>query len=264
VDVRSLFGAERHDLLELLRSLDGAAWTTPTTLPRWQVKDVALHLLDDDLGALSRQRDGDMSGLLDHTVGERAFVAALDQKNQRWVDAAHGLSRRVVCDLLEWSGEQVSEHHADVDLRAPAWVTWASDEPVPAWLDLARELTERWVHQQQIRDALERPSVEHAHLLDVVLRTFVWAFPHQYRPQAPEGTTLGLDLGEGRTWTLTCRGPAWELDDGWPQAPTASVVATGDAAWRWLTGGEARSGSIACGGDLALTEAALQVRSVLV
>jgi hypothetical protein len=47
------------------------------------VNDVALHLLDGDLGLLSMGRDCDPSGLLDDTGDSQQFVAALDATNQR-------------------------------------------------------------------------------------------------------------------------------------------------------------------------------------
>ena len=92
MDFRDLLLEERGDLLELLGSLTAKQWLMPTACQRWSVKDVALHLLDDDLGWLSRGRDTDSSGLILMEPDYRGFVAALDEKNQRWVDAATGLS----------------------------------------------------------------------------------------------------------------------------------------------------------------------------
>lgn len=43
-----------------------------------------------------------------------------------------------------------------VDMVGEGHVSWASDGPVPLWFDMARELTERWVHQMQIREAVGR------------------------------------------------------------------------------------------------------------
>ena len=140
-----LLTEERADFLALLASFGDADWVMPTEAGRWTVKDVALHLLDDALGWLSRGRDNDRSGLLDDTGDYRQFVAALDAKNQRWVDGASGLSHRVLRDLLEWSGRQVDQYCARLDPRAPSRVRWAGPGPVPVWFDLARDLTERWV-----------------------------------------------------------------------------------------------------------------------
>jgi uncharacterized protein (TIGR03083 family) len=193
-DARPLIAEIHADLLALLASLADAEWAAPTEAGDWSVKDVALHLLDGDLVQLSIGRDGDLSGLLDTSGDYRQFVAALDAKNQRWVEAASGLSPRVVAGLLRWSGEQVGRYYATADLTGPAQVTWASGGTVPRWLDLAREMTERWAHQQHIRDAVGRPG-DHARFLPAVLATFAWAFPHQYRrrsaPRAPRGRSPG-------------------------------------------------------------------------
>jgi uncharacterized damage-inducible protein DinB len=89
-DPRALMADERDDLLSLLVDLSADEWLAPTEAGRWRVKDVALHLLDDDLGWLSRGRDGDWSGLLP-TVGDyRSFVQSLDDKNERWVVGSGG------------------------------------------------------------------------------------------------------------------------------------------------------------------------------
>ena len=199
-DTRPLIGELNADLIALLASLRDTDWAAPTEAGNWTVKDVALHLLDGNLGQLSMGRDEDASGLLDDSGDYRQFVAALDAKNQRWVEAARGLSPRVVTSLLRWSGEQVVQYYATVNLAGPAHVSWASDVPVPLWLHLDREMTERWVHQQHIRDAAGRPG-DHARFLPAVLATFVWAFPHQYRPEAPPGrpfsTTSAAAAGGG-------------------------------------------------------------------
>lgn len=137
---------------------------------------MALHLLDDDLGWLSRGRDGDQSSLLamdDHD----SFVAALAAKNQRWIDGAQGLSPPVITELLDWSGQRMDAYYASMDMLGDGRVSWAGDGPVPIWFDIAQDLTERWVHQMQMREALGRVEGYAARYLPVVLRTFVWAVP---------------------------------------------------------------------------------------
>jgi hypothetical protein len=44
-------------------------------------------------------------------------------------------------------------------------VSWAGPDTSPAWLDIARDYTEFWVHQQQIRDAVDRPGADRPQLL---------------------------------------------------------------------------------------------------
>jgi hypothetical protein len=156
-DVRPLLTSGRAELVVRLGSLSATQWAAPTEAGHWTVGAVARHLLDDDLGLLSRWRDGDRSGLIPVDGPHAAFVAALDAKNERWVTAAAGLSSRVVADLLAWSGSEVDAFLATVDLRALRHVSWAGGE-VPAWLDVAREHTERWVHGRHIADAVGAAS----------------------------------------------------------------------------------------------------------
>ena len=144
LDLRGSLLDERKELLQLLRNLGEKEWLIPTSCPGWRVKDMALHLLDDDLGWLSRGRDGDLSGLISMDVDYRRFVDALNQKNQRWIDASQGFSPQLVQELLAWSGDQVAAYHDSLPLTEPAGVIWAGGD-VPGWLGLGRDFTERWV-----------------------------------------------------------------------------------------------------------------------
>ena len=49
------------------------------------------------------------------------------------------------------------------------------------WFDNARELTERWHHQEQIRLATNRPGIMTPLLYHPVLDTFLRGLPHAYR-----------------------------------------------------------------------------------
>ena len=71
------------------------------------------------------------------------------------------------------------------------------------WFDIAQDLTERWVHQMQMREAVGRVEDYRDAFLPMVLRTFVWALPHQYAAPAPAGTTLEVDLSAGGIWWLS-------------------------------------------------------------
>jgi uncharacterized damage-inducible protein DinB len=86
VDVRESLTAQRGRLLSLLTSLSDAQWAAPTAAPQWSVKDIALHLLDVDLGWLAQDRDHDQAGIIPVPSDHGEFVRALAQRNQRWVD----------------------------------------------------------------------------------------------------------------------------------------------------------------------------------
>ena len=57
IDVRAAFRNERDLLIQPLRNLDEPEWTADTVCTGWSVRDVAAHLLHDDLRRLSRSRD---------------------------------------------------------------------------------------------------------------------------------------------------------------------------------------------------------------
>jgi hypothetical protein len=261
-DPRPAITQEREDLIGLLDGLSADEWVAPTEAGHWRVKDVALHLLDDDLGWLSRGRDGDNSGLLPTNGDYRDFVRSLDAKNERWVVGAGGLSRRVVVDLLRWSGDQVDAYYASIDLHGPSGVVWASDSSVPRWFDLSRDLTERWVHQQHIRDAVGRPG-RHDRFLPDVLSTFVWAFPHQYTAEALDGTVVRIELGTGGRWHLIRAHGGWNLEQGPGSAPAATLELAATVAWRQLTGLPVGRDSIHTEGPDDLVRPLLQVRGII-
>ena len=267
LDVRPLLPDERAHLIELLSGLSPEQWSTATSCPGWTVKDIALHVLGEELGWLSRGRDGDTSGLLDERVDFREFVHLLDEKNQRWVDGAHGLSSRVVIDLLRWSGDQFDRHLERIDLDEPSSVIWSGPDPTPRWFDLARDFTERWVHQQQIRDAVGRPELDDAHTA-AVLRTFLWALPHHYRVvPAPEGSTVVIWITGpgGGAWALVRVGATtWDLSEGEPDRRDAEVALTSDAAWRVLTGGAVADEAVELRGAIHLARPFLSARAIIV
>jgi hypothetical protein len=172
------------------------------------------------------------------------------------------MSRRVVVDLLRWTGREVDDFYASIDLEGASGVIWASNSPVPRWFDLCRDLTERWVHQQHIRDAVGRPGT-HDRLLPDVLRTFVWAFPHQYRAPAPEGTLVQVGLGDAGTWHLIRSADRWTLEPGPADQPTALIDLPAPIAWRQLTGLAVSETSVHVAGPDHLVQPLLQVRGII-
>ncbi|MFQ5778380.1 MAG: maleylpyruvate isomerase family mycothiol-dependent enzyme [Terriglobia bacterium] len=267
--VLELFPAMRRELLTLLSKLSAREWERPTACALWSVKDVALHLLGGDIGILSRRRDG-------FTLSEKPgasyqeLVAWINHLNTVWVEATRRLSPRVLCDLLRFTGPQVEEFFASLDPLAPGVpVAWAGPEPAPVWLDLAREYTERWHHQQQIRDAVGKPGLQQRRFFAPVLDTFVRALPHTFRDvPATEGTTVELSLqGEsGGNWFLVRERSAWNLFLEAGSGVSAKVVLSQEDAWRLFTKGlspqEARSRA-AMEGDQKLGARVLQMVSVI-
>jgi hypothetical protein len=91
VQTAHLFLPMREELISVLSEMPVAAWDFPTVATGWTVKDMALHLLGDDIGLLSRRRDAyAYSGTEFENLDE--LVAFINLQNDIWVRAARRLS----------------------------------------------------------------------------------------------------------------------------------------------------------------------------
>jgi hypothetical protein len=177
--------------------------------------------------------------------GHQDLVRFLNELNADWVRAAQRLSPRLLVDLQSVVAPQVNDYWMGLDPEAPAEfaVTWAGETVSANWFDCAREYTERWHHQQQVREAVGAPGITSRHWLHPVLATFVRALPAGYRDvEASPGATVTLEIGgeAGGVWTLLKGANGWELLAGRPPMPASTVKTDQDTAWRIFTKGIAR------------------------
>lgn len=243
--VVDLFPLERHALLQLLAQLSEEEWQRPTICAGWTVKDIVLHVLGDDIGLLSRKRDAfdSFTGVQNppQLASWDELVTFINESNAIWVQATRRMSNQLACTLLALTGEELHQYLRSLDPFALGdAVSWAGPDPAPVWLDIAREYTERWVHQQHIRDAVGRPGFKDRRFFAPVLQTFVQALPHTFRQiHAGEGTTIHLLIaGEaGGEWSLRREKEVWALGKTAPSPADASVVLDQESAWRLFTKG---------------------------
>ncbi len=233
-----LFPELNHELLKLLDSLSTDEWSLPTSCSGWSVKDIAAHLLDVDLGILSRERDGFDTGLIQAQTWAE-LVEGLNRKNEAWVAAMRGLSPAVLRRLLATSSGEATEYLGRLDPFAEnGIVAWAGPGPAPIWLHTAREYTERWHHQQQIREASDRPLLTRDRLFAPVIPTFVRALPRTYAgtPASP-GTTVRFKVtGPGESdWFVVRESGGWMLAGEVEDEAQAEIIIDGLDAWRLFT-----------------------------
>lgn len=226
VDTRPLLPRLRGELTSLLAGLSGEDWSRETACPGWSVHAVAAHLLGVELGNVSVRRDRWALG-----PGEGEDPDAwLNAFNQQWVDAARRISPALLAELVNLAGLRFEEHLATLDLDVTGGpVEWATGaDPAPVWLDIAREYMERYVHQQQIRDATRRPPLGTA-FTGPVLTTAAHALPRALDGVArPAGTVVTFTAeGEGGgTWHVVRGTTGWELDPAAPNRPAACLART--------------------------------------
>ncbi len=272
-DLRPLFPRERAELLDVLRSLSPAEWQLRTMCPGWSIHDVTLHLLNGDLRFIAGRRDGYQSPhgpRVQPPYGRAEVTALVDEINNRWIAGARWMSPRQVVDRLERSGIEYAETMAAIDMDAPGIpVDWIQPGPAPAWMDVAREFTERWIHQQQIRDSAGRPLLDDRWALYPVFDTFMLALPNALgKVDAPVSANVHLTIrGEaGCTWIVRRAEDGWRFGSDRGSTPFASVAMDQDTAWRLYTKGIALADAlprIDRAGDPAAIEAMVGMVTVL-
>ncbi|MGF1556860.1 maleylpyruvate isomerase N-terminal domain-containing protein [Paucihalobacter sp.] len=237
-------------LFELLEGLSLNDWDKQTIAPKWKVKDVAVHLLDGNLRTLSMLRDKYYSEKPDAITSYSDLIDFLNRLNADWIKATKRLSPKVIIDLLKSSGREYCDFLATLNPndKAEFPVAWAGEQASKNWFHIAREYTEKWHHQQQIRHAIgdEKTLLEERWYLPY-LDTSIRALPHHYRHvKAKEGEVIKFTfLGNTeKSWFLHYQ-HGWELMNATHQAPISAVRIKDSDAWKIFTKGMKREEAIA-------------------
>ncbi len=257
-------------LIEVLRSLAPEDWDRQTVSPKWKVKDVAAHLLDTALRGVSIGRDGYVAE--SPRINSAADLAAfINRLNAEGVSVYRRLSPAVLTTLMEVAAKSLAEFHASRDpyAMAPYGVSWAGEEKSANWFDTAREFTERWHHQQQIRLAVNKPGIMTRELYYPVLDCFLRALPFTYRNiSAQPGTYAQINVsGEcGDSWYLYRAEEMWQLLQEPSGEKTSETTIPQEIAWRIFTKGidrESALGQIEITGDTKLGRHVLGMISIV-
>lgn len=235
-----LFRLERSRLLDMLRSLPAEQWQRPSPCPGWDVLDLVNHLVGADLALLAWQRDDHRGTPAPPGLDESSFIEWLDELQMEWVHAARRISPRLATELLDWLGGAVADMVAKQDAKSrTASVSWAGTAPVPVWLDQARELSERWIHRQQLLEAIGRSSDLDETLAGPVLDALRWAYPFRLNEAALDDSKAHVEIAItepfSRIWHLTIADGTWQFTDRIDGDATTTMNMTVEQAWRLLT-----------------------------
>ncbi len=269
--VNHLFHSLDAKLLELLKSLSEEEWQAQTVAKRWKVKDVVAHLLDGNLRTLSIQRDGYVGEKPENINSYRDLVGWLNQLNADWVQASKRLSPNVLTMLHELTGKSVSDYYCSLDLQAKAIfsVAWAGEEESHNWFHLSREYMEKWLHQQQIRDAVNKPGILTPEYFLPFLESSFRALPFTFRDvEAKEGTCLriSIPLSQEESWFLTREKSNWSVSRKVPAKIDATLHIDANAAWKLFSKSwraEDAKPFTKVSGDAVLAEKALSLVSFM-
>ena len=259
---------EREALVTLLGDLTTEQWLLATPCEAWNVHELALHILGVDFALLSRRRDRHFGTEPPSDIRSDTFPAWLDDLQREWVTAARRISPALVMELLAWSAERLAEVFEGEDPHAvTAHVSWAGPELMPVWLDHLRELSEFWIHRQQLLEAVGRQPDLHPELLAAILDGLRWAYPYGIRHVKPQhGAEVQIEVfGElDVTWTLRYR-DRWRFEVAGEGEAVAAIRLSADNAWRLLTNNlpETSVAQIEARGPTELVDALLRTRAII-
>jgi uncharacterized protein (TIGR03083 family) len=236
IDVVDLLPALHKKLIELLRSLTPEEWEQQTIARLWTVKDVAAHLLDGNIRILSMLRDG-YQGEKANINSQQDLIDFLNGLNAEWVRAMKRVSPEMLIFLHELTGPLYCNYYRSVDPfdRAGFAVDWAGESESKNWMHIAREYTEKWLHQQQILDATGRTGIMTQEFFYPFMDIFMMALPYTYRSfKAEEGTIVKVTItgDTAGSWFLTRSHKKWVLEKDLEGNATTEVILDPDTSWK--------------------------------
>ena len=270
IDVVGLLPKLDKKLLSLLKSLGEEDWNKQTIAKLWKVKDVVAHLLDGNIRALSIIRDNH-HGEKPTINSYRDLVDFLNRLNADWVKAMKRVSPEMLIMLHEVTGPLYCDFYKslDPDDKSAFSVAWAGESESKNWMHIAREYTEKFLHQQQIRDAVNKPGLMTREFYYPFIDIFMLALPHTYGDTgASTGTTIKVTVTSeiGGSWFLVREESNWKLTEEITQNPTSTVTIDPNTAWKLFSKSwrpEQVKEKVLIEGDQKLGEVALTMVSAM-
>ncbi len=241
IEVRHLFPELYSELIKLIENLSIDQWNSSTSSSNWTVKDIVAHLVDSDLRRISLQRDSFVPPIYDKKIGnDKELLEYINYLNNSWIEVSKRLSPAILIDLLNYISIEMPKllSTLDMDGNALFGVSWAGEEKSKCWFDIAREYTEKWYHQQQIREAVGNPLLIETKWIQPLIDTFVRGLPNIYQKVFPNygNSTIAIcveDIFDGK-WIIK-KNSSWELFVGETLDYSSKVVLNADTAWRMFS-----------------------------
>ncbi len=271
IDTVHLLPLLDRKLLTLLRSLTPADWQKQTIAKQWKVKDVVAHLLDGNLRSLSMLRDN-YWGESFAGKDDQDLLNFLNGLNADWVKAMKRVSPDLLILLHQATGKHYCDFYASLDPFAKAGfaVNWAGEAESKNWMHIAREYTEKWLHQQQIRDAVNQPGQHlEREFFYPFIDTCLMALPYTFRniqPAHPVTVQLTITGHAGGSWYNQYANKQWQLSKEATASPAATVTMDPDTSWRLFSKSLRPADllhKISLQGDLELANTALEMVSFM-
>lgn len=191
-----IWQAELDTIADLADSLDGDQWISLTPCPGWTVGDLVAHTIDiEEMVAQDPRPEHEPDwAALPHATGDigRFTEVGVDWRRGRpKADVitelrATARSRRATLDAIPDGGEVLSPF----------------GRPTTVERLLRMRILDAWVHEQDIRAAVDQPGGMDSDAAILTLKQFVGGLPKVWAKQtgAPSGSTVHLiiaDVGRG-------------------------------------------------------------------
>ena len=242
IETKHLFTILDDKLIELLSSLTAEEWNRPTIAKLWTVKDIVAHLLDTNIRGISILRDGYLNVPPSNIQSYQELINYLNTLNADWVNAMKRASPQALIALHQSTSK---DYIAAVTALPPFekavfGVAWAGEEESYNWFHVAREYTEKFIHQQQIRKAVGKEGILTKELFYPFIDTFMQGMPYTFsNTVAAEGTVVKITVTTeiGGHWFVERTNNAWQLTASSNNPIAAHVSIDPDTAWKLFSKG---------------------------
>ena len=250
----------------LCDGLTEAEWKTATDCPAWSVQDQVSHMSGSESGILGNPDPDHTPGDVSHTRSDQG------RHNEMIVDYRRSWSGQQVLDeFRQNTGSRVEFLRGRTDDEFAAEMqTPVGAAPMSEFISI--RIMDAWVHEQDIRRALNRPghmdSPAAAHALNRIIRAM--PFVAARRAQAPDGTTVVLDISgaAGRVMPIGVDGGRGRELENAPGSPTVRIGLDAETfsclgCGRWDPDEVIGSGKVSIEGDLTLGESIIRQMNIM-
>jgi hypothetical protein len=183
-------------LLDIVKSISIDEWNKKTLYPNWKVNDIFSHIIDTSIRKLSGQRDKYFDTSTSPRINSyNDLVHYIEKLADDWTESTRRISPQIMIKLYSEVKDELHQFIKNLDPYEDALfsVAWAGEITSKNWFDTAREYTEHWIHQQQIRDALDLDPIDQPKYIKAVLETFIRSIPIAYNKANIVGK-LGIEI----------------------------------------------------------------------
>ncbi|MEO5910263.1 MAG: hypothetical protein ABIP95_05205 [Pelobium sp.] len=201
----------------MLKSLKPDDWNKQTVSNNFTVKDIVANLLATSIKRLSIVRDGH-SFLQDSQFStEEKLLSFLNELNSDWTNAMKRVSTEVLIEMMEKYQDELL-------------IYFKALNP----FDIAREYMEAWLHQQQIRFAMNNQKLLSREFYHPFLQTVMQELPLTYEEiKAAVGSTVKVEIvgPAGGVWTIIKGKNSWNFLKEEIITPDSLVYIDQQIAW---------------------------------